>query len=350
MAQLTYFKNIHQIIIDNIIDAKLNIKVCVAWLTDSDIYNALLNRARKGITIEIIMSNHEWNKTEKILSYVNELINLECSIYYIANDSTLMHNKFCIIDNKIVITGSYNWTISARSNHENIVVLNNEISIKEYLVEFNKIKNYSRLKYLPILLLFDINHEIDVFNDAVKEFVCKLKQSDLLRSHGFLCIAPSKNNPLHKFSAIERLNSKHINLTKPDCLNSLIIHGLYSLNNLIKSYQHTDVNYDSPWLIVISNNNVSNLELPSNVTSELHKQINAKKINLINIVIGVENKVQLHCLHPNNRVLIMSEQKSLTNFFDWLISSINIKISNKNDKRIITAPISQAGLLLRIVE
>lgn len=35
----------------------------------------------------------------------------------------LMHNKFCIIDNQMVITGSYNWTSNAElRNTENVTI------------------------------------------------------------------------------------------------------------------------------------------------------------------------------------------------------------------------------------
>ncbi|TAE00475.1 MAG: hypothetical protein EAZ97_05805 [Bacteroidetes bacterium] len=35
-----------------------------------------------------------------------------------------MHNKFCVIDSDIVLTGSYNWTNQAQRNDENITVQN----------------------------------------------------------------------------------------------------------------------------------------------------------------------------------------------------------------------------------
>jgi hypothetical protein len=38
-----------------------------------------------------------------------------------------MHNKFCIIDNKVLINGSYNWTYYAENkNHENILIIKDE--------------------------------------------------------------------------------------------------------------------------------------------------------------------------------------------------------------------------------
>jgi hypothetical protein len=51
-----------------------------------------------------------------------------------------MHHKFCIIDKKIVITGSYNWTNKAQTNFENIVIIENEIeNSKNYLQEFSNL-------------------------------------------------------------------------------------------------------------------------------------------------------------------------------------------------------------------
>lgn len=53
----------------------------------------------------------------------------------------MVHHKFCIIDDKIVITGSYNWTYYAENrNWENIIVIENEASVKAYIQEFEKIK------------------------------------------------------------------------------------------------------------------------------------------------------------------------------------------------------------------
>jgi len=37
-----------------------------------------------------------------------------------------MHNKFCVIDSKTVVTGSYNWTKKAQSNYENITIIKDE--------------------------------------------------------------------------------------------------------------------------------------------------------------------------------------------------------------------------------
>lgn len=53
-----------------------------------------------------------------------------------------MHNKYCIIDEKILITGSYNWTIKATTlNRENILIIEDEATAKAYKDNFDLMWN-----------------------------------------------------------------------------------------------------------------------------------------------------------------------------------------------------------------
>jgi len=53
----------------------------------------------------------------------------------ISSNNYIMHNKFAVIDSKIVITGSYNWTASASTrNDENLLVIDD----KEVILRFHK--------------------------------------------------------------------------------------------------------------------------------------------------------------------------------------------------------------------
>ena len=48
-----------------------------------------------------------------------------------------MHHKFCIVDNNITITGSYNWTYYAESrNIENVLITDDELIANQYEKEF----------------------------------------------------------------------------------------------------------------------------------------------------------------------------------------------------------------------
>ena len=51
-----------------------------------------------------------------------------------------MHNKFVVLDRRIVITGSFNWTTAAvDSNQENLCILDNEELAVKYITEFEKL-------------------------------------------------------------------------------------------------------------------------------------------------------------------------------------------------------------------
>jgi phosphatidylserine/phosphatidylglycerophosphate/cardiolipin synthase-like enzyme len=53
-----------------------------------------------------------------------------------------MHHKFMIADLHTLITGSYNWTLSAaRYNHENILLTREANVIKSFSSEFDKLWN-----------------------------------------------------------------------------------------------------------------------------------------------------------------------------------------------------------------
>lgn len=57
------------------------------------------------------------------------------------NEKLHMHNKFAIIDSKILVTGSFNWTMQAATgNQENAAVLEPSPElIKAYQDEFEKL-------------------------------------------------------------------------------------------------------------------------------------------------------------------------------------------------------------------
>ncbi len=58
-----------------------------------------------------------------------------------------MHNKFAIIDSGVVITGSYNWTISASNNNqENLLIIESKLVVDNYKNEFNKLWNSKNFK------------------------------------------------------------------------------------------------------------------------------------------------------------------------------------------------------------
>lgn len=139
-----YFENIHEQIIKTIHQTKKELKICVAWFTDWDLYQAVLEVQDKGVFVHIILANHEFNKNSKV--DFKELLLRKGYVGYLGNlngdpSEKFMHNKFCIIDNQIVITGSYNWTYKARYNDENIIIIKDEpYVIQKFNEKFESLK------------------------------------------------------------------------------------------------------------------------------------------------------------------------------------------------------------------
>jgi phosphatidylserine/phosphatidylglycerophosphate/cardiolipin synthase-like enzyme len=56
------------------------------------------------------------------------------------SEQSLMHHKFAVFDDRLVATGSYNWTQTAeRANYENLVFLDDPEVVTRFQREFNRL-------------------------------------------------------------------------------------------------------------------------------------------------------------------------------------------------------------------
>lgn len=139
MKSDAYFEDIDIHIQRELRSAKKSVKACVAWINGS-IYNPIFHElSQNGVEVEVIYNNDHIN--QKTQTNTVQGVN-----FYPINtriQSALMHNKFCIIDDEIILTGSFNWSVKAPGNFENIVVIKNDYKlVKQFLHEFEDLKNY----------------------------------------------------------------------------------------------------------------------------------------------------------------------------------------------------------------
>ena len=144
-----YFDDIQNTIIENLSNAKLSLKIAMAWFTNPVIFNTLLRICKRGIEVTLLINNDLINNRPNGLPF-DKLIQAGASLY-IAESPKLIHNKFCIIDERIVIDGSYNWTILAENNNdENIVVIENGSAIESFIDAFSRlIRKYECVESMP---------------------------------------------------------------------------------------------------------------------------------------------------------------------------------------------------------
>lgn len=117
--------------------AERSIKVAVSWFTNYALFKQIKEFAQKGLDIHLIINNDSVNNGGYCLDF-NELI--EAGVHLsLVEYPHLIHHKFCIIDNKVVINGSYNWTRFSGNNYENIMIFrNNDYVTSSFNEEFEK--------------------------------------------------------------------------------------------------------------------------------------------------------------------------------------------------------------------
>jgi phosphatidylserine/phosphatidylglycerophosphate/cardiolipin synthase-like enzyme len=114
--------------------AKASIKIAVAWFNDADLF-AILKAKNNDVHIVVVIVNDKTNNSRG--NNFADFIDANKDFYF-ANSQNLMHHKFCIIDNEILITGSYNWTRGAKSNHENVLLIESASDVvSEYSQKFD---------------------------------------------------------------------------------------------------------------------------------------------------------------------------------------------------------------------
>lgn len=129
------FKDNEKKVIDNINSAKVSILVAMAWFTNKKIKEALDRKRQEGLRIELVIYKDGVNSVHGV-----DLTNFD-SIEIRGTRGGFMHNKFCVIDNQKVLTGSYNWTTNAESrNDENVLVTTDNATATKYSVEFRRLK------------------------------------------------------------------------------------------------------------------------------------------------------------------------------------------------------------------
>jgi chromosome segregation ATPase len=97
--------------------AKKSIKIAVAWFTNELLLHPLVLKLQTGVSVEIILNDDNINKGGE--SSLDFTFFLEAGGILRWNTSKqLLHEKFCIIDDRVVISGSYNWTNKAEYNDE----------------------------------------------------------------------------------------------------------------------------------------------------------------------------------------------------------------------------------------
>lgn len=214
---------------------KHSLDIAIFTMTNQKFADVITDLYNKGIKIRII-ADGECCKMWGSNIYKLASIGIETKI----NDYVRynMHHKFAVIDNSVIITGSFNWTTQAVChNQENVLFLENKNLAQLYTSEFNRLWNDFELGISKENALRIIQEQEDkkkvAENRKIKE---KEKKLALL------------GKTLDKSKEIDTIIQKKINKKKymPINLNNIKSHHILSnKDNNISENDINDVNINN---------------------------------------------------------------------------------------------------------
>jgi phosphatidylserine/phosphatidylglycerophosphate/cardiolipin synthase-like enzyme len=137
---------------------KKSVKAAVYCLMHHGIAKALIDAHKRGVRVEVIVDPY----SIKARSPVKKMAEANLPVYVwnpqmpveirkgrtIKKRKPLMHDKFCVLGDNRVWTGSFNFTFEAeKNNQENVIVLENTGIADKYLKEFDRLKKAGCVAY-----------------------------------------------------------------------------------------------------------------------------------------------------------------------------------------------------------
>jgi len=116
--------------------ANHSIHAMIYSFTQDELGKALAMAVEKGVKVAVIFEEDQLSKYSEL-----ERLKEAGAEVYIDGNPNAMHHKVAIIDGKVVITGSYNWSRSAEEkNDENLIILVGEEIARLYEKEFQRVR------------------------------------------------------------------------------------------------------------------------------------------------------------------------------------------------------------------
>jgi cardiolipin hydrolase len=116
--------------------AKKSLDVCVFTMSCRELGDVLINAHSSGVMVRIITDN------EQSMVSGSQIERLRKKGIQVRTDKSayFMHHKFALVDEKVLINGSLNWTLQGVcGNQENVVIETNSEIVLPFSVHFEKL-------------------------------------------------------------------------------------------------------------------------------------------------------------------------------------------------------------------
>ena len=117
-----------------------SIDIAIYTFTETEIADELIAAKNRGVSIRIVADAGEASATGSVIA------RLERAGFQVKRTegigTGIMHNKYVILDGRLLITGSYNWSDAAEiKNFENVVFIQDSATVSSYQNNFISIWN-----------------------------------------------------------------------------------------------------------------------------------------------------------------------------------------------------------------
>jgi hypothetical protein len=250
-------------IISEINNAKQCIYVAMAWFTDRDIAMAIIEAKNRNLSIDIILSSNVQNETVKLML---KGASISVHAFETGDARGIMHHKFCLIDEKISINGSYNYSFNASNNNvENIQISDDIITYSKFLTEFQRLR-------------YNIDHNIGV-NETTTISEPKPQQTQL--ANVIDTFSKQLQNLVYSSTQIdtEKYREDGYDSSKESKGSLDIFRTKYNhIKEKIRSYA-TDEGLGSMKNILTSNITIAHESMKANLETEKQEKITIEKRN-----------------------------------------------------------------------
>lgn len=130
--------SVGQAVTEAIRGARSRLTLALYGFDNTELGDELLKLAQKKVVVRIKIDSGRSDRP-KIVRLIEALKAGGVQVQTVAPDGR-NHNKFAVIDGTKVITGSYNWTLKAEKNWENVLILDCPELAKAYESEWEKIR------------------------------------------------------------------------------------------------------------------------------------------------------------------------------------------------------------------
>ncbi|XP_008275790.1 mitochondrial cardiolipin hydrolase [Stegastes partitus] len=119
-----------------ILSASSSLDLCIFAFSNMDLSRAVLTLHSRGVTIRVLTDKDYAAITGSQIGVLRKAgICVRCDM-----GSVYMHHKFAVVDGRLLVTGSLNWTLTAvQSNMENILVTEEPELVQPFIKEFHRL-------------------------------------------------------------------------------------------------------------------------------------------------------------------------------------------------------------------